>query len=264
MVIIVFLQLLSMKVLVAVESYADGNGLSYLQWTAFAAGWFGMKPALFDRLPSSSLSFHNILLRAFSRILLGFALLYFSVVAGRYEWLTMIFLPQLLLLAGVSFILHFGILNLSTAWWRAWGVNVQELFRQPYRSNSLKEFWGKRWNMAFSEMTQLIVYRPLKVKLSSERAMMLSFLFSGILHEVAISLPVRSGYGLPALYFVIHAIAMQLEASSSIVKRLIRHRLLSHMWVMTLLIVPMPLLFHHEFIQEVLIPLRVLLLQWCW
>jgi alginate O-acetyltransferase complex protein AlgI len=261
MLIIVFLQLLSMKVLVAVESYANGNRLNFFQWIAFAVGWFGMKPTLFEVLPSSSLLYQKLVLKALIRIFLGFILLYLSAVAGRFELLTSVFLAQLLLVAGISFILHFGILNLSTAWWRAFGVNAQELFKQPYRSNSLKEFWGKRWNIAFSEMTQLIAYRPLKTRLSADHATMCSFLFSGILHEVAISLPVRGGYGFPMMYFGIHAIAMQMEARSPIIKRIIQHRHLSRVWVIALLILPMPLLFHEKFIDEVLIPLRAFLLQ---
>ena len=140
MLIIVLLQLLSMKVLVAIESYTDSNVLNFFQWLAFSTGWVGMKPTLFEALPSPSRPYHKLVWKAFSRILLGFILLYLSVVAAHYELLKRVF-AQLLLLAGVSFILHFGVLNLSTAWWRAFGVNAQELFKQPYRSNSLKEFW---------------------------------------------------------------------------------------------------------------------------
>jgi D-alanyl-lipoteichoic acid acyltransferase DltB (MBOAT superfamily) len=163
-------------------------------------------------------------------------------------------------LAGLSLILHFGILNLSTALWRRLGVDVSELFRSPYKARSLKEFWGKRWNLAFSEMTALIAYRPLKYKIGAENAVIISFLVSGLLHEIAISFPVSSGYGLPLLYFIIHAVAMQLEAKSLFVKRLLSHRLLSHIWVLSLLVIPMPILFHRAFVSEVLIPLREMLL----
>jgi hypothetical protein len=128
------------------------------------------------------------------------------------------------------------------------------------RFHSLKEFWGKRWNIAFSEMTALIAYRPLKTKIGVEKAVIVSFLLSGLLHEIAISLPVRAGYGLPLIYFGIHAFAMHLEAKSPIIQKITRHKFLSHVWVMTLLVLPMPLLFHPAFMQHVLIPLRTLLL----
>ena len=63
------------------------------------------------------------------------------------------------------------------------------------------------------------------------------------------------------MYFCIDAIAMQAEARSPIIKRIVQHRQLSHVWVLALLILPMPLLFHDKFILDVLIPLRTFLLQ---
>jgi hypothetical protein len=260
MVVIVFFQLLSMKIVVAVETYSGGNKLKPFQWIAFATGWFGMRPVLFEKLPSPSIPFTHLIVKGLSRIVIGFALLYLSTILEPYPYLAKFFLPQLLLLTGLSFILHFGILNLSTAGWRSLGVNVSELFRSPFKSTSLKEFWGKRWNIAFSEMTALIAYRPLKTRIGVEKAVMVSFLLSGLLHEIAISLPARAGYGLPLIYFGIHALAMQLETKSPLVKKITRHKFLSHVWVMTLLVLPMPLLFHPAFMQHVLVPLRTLLL----
>lgn len=263
MLVVVVLQLLSMKIIVAVESYSGENRLTVLQWLAFSLGWFGMRPVLFERLPSRPLLLQGLAVKGISRVIIGFSLLYLSRLVDGHSTAAVLFLPQLLLLAGLSFILHFGILNLSAASWRFAGVDAPELFRSPYRSTSLKEFWGRRWNVAFSEMTALIVYRPLKGKLGAEIALATSFFLSGLLHEIAISLPVRSGYGLPMLYFAIHAAAMQMEARSSVVQKLLGHRILRHVWVMTVLILPMPLLFHKAFIDDVLIPLREVILSCC-
>jgi alginate O-acetyltransferase complex protein AlgI len=261
MLIIVFLQLLSMKNVVAVETYSGINRLKTLQWVSFALGWFGMRPVLFEKLSAASLPFTSLAWKGISRVIVGILVLYLANRLESNTTLTMLFIPQLLLLLGLSLILHFGILNLSAAGWRAMGVDVSELFRSPYKSRSLKEFWGRRWNIAFSEMTALIAYRPLKSKIGMTSAMIVSFLLSGLLHEIAISFPVKSGYGKPMVYFVIHAIAMQLEAKSSIVQRMIQHKIFCHLWVMTLLIAPMPLLFHDEFIHEVLAPLSAAILR---
>ncbi|MBT1711999.1 membrane bound O-acyl transferase family-domain-containing protein [Fulvivirgaceae bacterium PWU5] len=260
MVVIVFLQLLSMKVLVVVETYSGENRLKVFQWLAFALGWFGMRAAPFEQLPGAPLPYGKLMIKGVIRIAIGLALLYFSMTAEHFAIATTLFVPQLLLLVGISMILHFGVLNLSTAAWRAQGADVQELFRSPYKSTSLREFWGKRWNMAFSEMTAQITYRPLKRTMSTEQAMLLSFLLSGLLHEIAISLPVNAGYGLPMLYFTLHASAMLAEAKSTRLQRLLRHPILSHIWVMSLLILPLPLLFHSAFMLHVLAPLRNLLL----
>jgi alginate O-acetyltransferase complex protein AlgI len=259
MLIIVSTLFLAMKLIVIARSYRETR-LSLFQWLAFTFGWFGMRPAIFADLPSTPRIYGPLLLKGISRIIIGIGLLYLSALVGRYHAAWNYFVPQLLLLTGLSFVLHFGILNLSSAFWRRMGVDAPELFRSPFKSKSLKEFWGKRWNVAFSEMTALVAYRPLKPAIGERPAVMVSFLFSGLLHEIAISLPVNAGYGLPMLYFTIHAVAMHLESTSPLIQRIISHRVFSHIWVMTLLILPMPLLFHRPFINEVLIPLSKLML----
>ena len=72
------------------------------------------------------------------------------------------------------------------------------------RSTGLGEFWGRRWNLAFSEMTALAIYRPLAAPGRAAPALVASFLGSGLLHELAISVPVRAGFGLPLVYFALH------------------------------------------------------------
>jgi hypothetical protein len=235
--------------------------LKSLQWSAFALGWFGMRPALFETFPAPSqrLPYATIAMRGISRIALGMVLVYLSAVIETTNTSIMI-IADLALLVGISFILHFGILNLSTAYWRWWGVNVKELFRSPYKSRSLNEFWGKRWNMAFSEMTTLIAYRPLKFKIGKTAAMIISFLLSGVLHEIAISLPVKAGYGLPMLYFALHGILMYTEEKSAFVQKILASKILAHLWVLGWLILPIHLLFHPAFMEGVLKPLRALLL----
>src|SRR5690606_37647104 len=96
-----------------------------------------------------------------------------------------------------------GLLSISAGMWRLSGVNTDHLFKTPVKAKSLTEFWSKRWNLAFSEMTSVAVFRPLKGKVGNTAALMTAFVFSGLLHELAISVPVNSGYGLPLLYFVI-------------------------------------------------------------
>ena len=254
---IVTLQLLAMKPIVLAETYPGSSRLNFIQWAVFAAGWFGMRPALFEKFISKPLpDVLRILLKGLSRIAIGIALLFLSkILEGQVKHLS-----NLLMLTGLSFILHFGILNLSTAVWRFCGVDVRELFRSPYQSKSLQEFWGKRWNLAFSEMTALIAYRPLKTPFGKSIAMITSFLLSGLLHEIAISFPVKSGYGLPFLYFVLHGGAMYAEGQLPFLQKVITHPFLSRAWVFAWLILPMPLLFHDRFVELVVRPLREIIL----
>ncbi|MDF2455046.1 MAG: rane protein [Cytophagaceae bacterium] len=255
MLLITSIQLLSMKGLVMVETYTGKPRLHFLQWLPFAQGWFGMRPVLFEALISRAQSgVWYFILKGCSRILLGLLLLLLST------FISLEFLSNLLLLVGLSFILHFGILNLSTGLWRALGLDVKELFIAPYKARSLKEFWGKRWNMAFSEMTASIVYKPFLPVLGKQKSVAASFLFSGILHEVAISFPVQAGYGLPLLYFALHAFLMFIENKTMVIQKITAHRVWGHVWVMTWLILPLPLLFHKNFIDAVAKPLALSIL----
>jgi len=253
MIIIVSLLLLSVKVVVFNETYVGTPRLNFIQWTAFAIGWFGMQPMSFETLPSTPLPSGKIFMKGAWAIVLGIAVLHISITI-EYSFLHS--LAGILTLLGISLVLHFGILNLCTAFWRILGVNVRELFRSPYKSMSIREFWGKRWNIAFSEMTTLIIFRPLKEKHSTKFSMIAAFLFSGLLHEIAISVPVRSGYGLPFLYFVIHAGVMVVEGESTFIKKILKHKFIARTWVAGWIIVPLPLLFHTAFIGQVLNPIR--------
>src|SRR5262245_37716484 len=58
------------------------------------------------------------------------------LVAG---WLAMI---------GLIFVLHFGTFHLLSLIWRSVGVEATAVMRNPLRSTSLAEFWGRRWNTA--------------------------------------------------------------------------------------------------------------------
>lgn len=256
---IITLQLLAMKGIVMVESYRHQRGLNPIQWGAFSLGWFGMRPELFEMFPGKPRAFTALLLRGLSRIGIGLVLLYLAGRAAHAGFTGFVGAP-LLTLVGLSFILHLGVLNIATALWRALGADVRELFRTPYKAMSLREFWGRRWNLAFSEMTARIAYKPLKKPLGIAGATIASFLLSGLLHEIAISLPVNAGYGLPMLYFVLHGALMQAEDKVAWVQKIITHKVLAHVWVLGWLVVPMPLLFHKPFMQGVVEPLRDLIL----
>ena len=53
-------------------------------------------------------------------------------------------------------------------------------------------------------MTAIAIYQPMVRVAGRGPALVTSFLGSGLLHELAISLPVRAGFGLPFAYFTLH------------------------------------------------------------
>jgi len=247
--------LYSLKAVVSVEErIASGVTLSPLRWLVFAAAWPGMRPSLFAGLGTRSLP-GGLQLMASGFIRLAAGVLLF--LAARRAWAGgSPILATALALPGLSLILHFGIFNLLAGVWRLLGARCDALFRAPLRSRSLTEFWGRRWNLAFSEMTALGIYRPLKPLAGRRMAMLTAFLASGLLHEIAISLPVHRGYGLPLSYFALHGLLRlaehRLERAGHPISR---HAWLGRAWTLFWLVLPLPILFHRPFLAGVVWPL---------
>ena len=80
-------------------------------------------------------------------------------------------------------------------------------------------------------------------------------MFSGVLHECAISVPVQQGYGWPMLYFMIHGGLVLLERNTGWGRVLERRPILGHLWTLLGLALPMPILFHPPFLAGVVWPL---------
>ena len=250
----------AIKVIVVAEGYKDkALSLTFKQWVVFAIGWMGMRAQPFESLGNAPVpGAWPIIKFGISRIMAGCLLLACAhgiVALGLSHGVTYV-LVSLVLLVGLSLILHFGLLSISAGMWRLSGVNTYLLFKQPAKALNLTEFWSKRWNIAFSEMISIGVFRPLKTKAGSAVALMAAFVFSGLLHELALSVPVNSGYGLPMLYFVIQGVIVLVEKSYILHKTSILHnKVIARLWTFFWVVVPVPLLFHTQFIKHVIWPL---------
>jgi hypothetical protein len=258
MIAIILALLFGMKAIVAIESRVR---LSPRRWLAFSWLWPGMRPRLFTRLGGKPLpGARDLLFRGLARLGMGVAALvaarliwtqreYFGAAAAR--WLT-----TLPLLAGLSLMVHFGLFNLLAALWRRRGVDCRPLFKAPLLAASLDEFWSKRWNAAFSEMTSLAVYRPLAATGGRRAALVASFAASGLLHELAISVPVLAGFGGPSIYFLLHALLILIEARLARAGLAINSRpWLGRAWTLAAVVIPLPILFHRPFLAGVAWPI---------
>jgi alginate O-acetyltransferase complex protein AlgI len=203
-----------------------------------------MRPALVARLQPGRSGAPALLRTGVAYVGLGTTLVLLAQLTWRLTASPV--LATVLLLPALSFLLHFGAFGVLAGLWRWAGADVGPLFRAPWRSASLGEFWSRRWNLAFSEMTSLAVYRPLALRVGRRAALVAAFLFSGFLHEIAISLPVRAGYGRPMLYFAIHGVLAQVERERGPFGRLA---------TFLAVVLPLPLLFHPPFLQGVIWPL---------
>ena len=253
----------SMKVIAVTEGYKGKPvTLKFNQWFIFAAGWAGMRAQPFETLGGTAIPNAWPMIRfGISRIIGGLLLILLAHGIVKLSWNSEVVyvLTSAILLVGFSLILHFGLLSISAGMWRLSGVNTYFLFKEPAKATSLTEFWSKRWNLAFSEMTAIAIFRPLRNRVGSAGALIAAFLFSGLLHELALSVPVNHGYGLPTLYFAIHGAVVLVEKwlKTNNVKFL-TNKVIARVWVFFWLVAPMPLLFHASFIKEILWPLAVL------
>lgn len=151
-------------------------------------------------------------------------------------------------MAGVVFVLHFGAFHLLSCAWRAAGVSARPLMNWPVRSASVSEFWGKRWNTAFRDLTHKFLFAPLARKLGPRRGLAVGFLFSGAIHELVITVPAGGGYGLPTLYFALQGAAVLLE------KRLKLGGAPGRAFAVAALVAPAPLLFPPPFVLGIVLP----------
>lgn len=261
MLVIIGMLLYTMKIVVATEVRLPGKTqLSFWQWIGFAGFWVGMRPAAFAKVPRTPRpNAATYFWRGVKNLTLGLTFVLTARGAWLFasEWdLLRRFVSTVLLLPGVSLMLHFGVFNLLTGCWRWLGAECDSVFRSPLQSKSLAEFWGKRWNLAFSEMTTLAIFRPLRGACGSLPALLMAFLFSGILHELAISVPVRAGFGWPLLYFALHGMGMLIESRWIALAELINSRpMLGRLWTLSWIVLPLPLLFHQPFLRGCVWPL---------
>jgi alginate O-acetyltransferase complex protein AlgI len=248
--------LYAMKVIVAIEAReSGGDRLSWWRWVGFVALWPGMRPGPFARpAPGPLPGAGRLLVMGLNRLAAGAVL----VGLSRLAWMGTGSrrLATALLLPGLSLVLHFGIFNLLAGAWRRAGVDVRPLFLAPLRSTSLAEFWGRRWNLAFSQMTALAIYRPLSRRAGRGPALAASFLGSGLLHELAISMPVGAGYGMPLGYFALHGALGLIEGQLARAGHPIdRAPWVGRAWTLAWLVLPLPILFHRPFLAGVIWPL---------
>jgi len=159
-------------------------------------------------------------------------------------------LRGLLGMTALVFLLHFGLFRMLSDWWTADGWQAPSLMNAPVLATSLADFWGRRWNRAYRDLTHEFLYRPLSKRIKPAYALMTGFLISGLIHELVLTVPAGGGIGGPTVYFLLQGLGLLGE------KRLwntCSPRIIT--WIArALFLVPLPLLFPPVFIREVMAP----------
>lgn len=183
--------------------YAEWQGrLPLARYLVFAFLWFGMDPASF-RHRRRGLTWRGDLALGVGMMLLGTAGAWVVAEAGWRQVLVM-FVPM-------SLGFHFGALRVLKGGLRRAGFPVRTLFPNVLEARGIADFWSRRWNVGYSQMMQRLVGRPVGRLAGETAGVMAVFLGSGLLHEVAITLPVRAGFGGPTLYFAAHGLLTVVE-----------------------------------------------------
>jgi len=157
-------------------------------------------------------------------------------------------------MVGLILMLHFGAFHLLSCAWRSMGIDARPLMNHPLASASVGEFWGRRWNTAFRDLTHRFLFRPLSSRLGPRRAILAGFVFSGLIHDVVISVPAGGGYGGPTLFFGTQAVAMFAERSRAGRAIGLGRGWRGRLFAMLTLVLPAYGLFHPPFVRNIIVP----------
>jgi Membrane bound O-acyl transferase family len=155
---------------------------------------------------------------------------------------------------GIVLALHFGVFHLLSCFWRGLRLEARPLMNRPIASTSLSEFWGRRWNTAFRDLTYRFLFRPLTARFGPRLGLLAGFVVSGAVHDLVISVPARGGYGGPTLYFAIQGTAIVMERTPFGRRIGLGSGWPGRAFAMLVLIGPISLLFHRQFVLRVIIP----------
>jgi len=215
--------------------------------------WPGMNADEFLTSPSSSITPPDAKewLFATGKWLLGIVLIGWvcrrAAFLGELEqgWIGMV---------GLVFVLHFGLFHLLSCSFRAVGINAIPLMNWPILSTSVAEFWGRRWNRAFRDLTHRFLFLPYRRIGGPIGALALGFLVSGLVHELVISVPAGGGYGFPTLYFVLQTAGLLMERSRLGQSKGLGCGFIGRLFTIVVVAVPCPLLFPAPFVLRVIRP----------
>lgn len=155
---------------------------------------------------------------------------------------------------GFIFLLHFGLFHLLALFWRRNDIDARPIMNWPARAHSLGDFWGKRWNAGFSDFAFTLLFTRLAALMPPRIATLIIFLFSGLIHEMAVTFPARGGYGLPTVYFTIQGAGMLIERSRLGSRFKLRRTIRGRVFALSVVALPILALFPEPFVLRVMVP----------
>lgn len=157
-------------------------------------------------------------------------------------------------LVGLGLCVPFGLLHLVALGWQAVGVNAKPIMDWPFVSTKLTEFWGRRWNLAFHDVAHHFVFQPLARRVGPSRAVAVAFLFSGLFHELTLSVPATGGFGGPTAYFLLQLVGVRVERSSVGARLGLGQGWRGRLFCWAVTISPACAVFHRPLLDNVVLP----------
>lgn len=228
--------------------WARGKQASAGRMAAYLFLWPGMDAPAFLTGKAERIPDRREWLMAASKTAIAITLIVVAPMAEQplvRGWIAMV---------GLVLFLHFGTFHLLSCFWRSRGIDAPPLMDRPLAATSVSAFWGRHWNVAFRDLTHRMVFKPVLRRMGARAALMAGFVFSGLLHELAVTIPAGSWHGGPTVFFVLQGLAALAERTK-------RGKALglgkgARGWLFTqgLLLLTVPLLFPPPFALRIINP----------
>ncbi|MEM7245949.1 MAG: MBOAT family protein [Acidobacteriota bacterium] len=156
----------------------------------------------------------------------------------------------LALLAGAIF---FGAVPLIVLAFRRQGINAVPAMHSPFLARTLSELWGGRWNAWTARLASELLALPLTRRLGIAPGLLLTFLLSGLAHELVITVPAGGGWGGPTAYFFVQGTGLLLQRC-----RFGRRWLAGEpgrLFAIAVVVLPLPWLIPVAYLEECILPL---------
>jgi len=265
MLIIIIVLFMVMKVCVFMMPKSGASQLTWFQTFLFFFFWPGMQPARF-RERKSGLDWWKDAFWGTFFLILG-ALWSVGVKASVDAGLSPAF-AGLLSLPGISMMGHVGGLRVLRGALRKVGYDVEQLFTDPFLADSMADFWGTRWNLAFSDMNRFVFVAAMRTALeddlgvSKARAgqigVFTAYAASALLHEFGITVPVWAGFGGPSFYFLVQGFCVIVEKQPAVAQWREKFPTIARLFAIVAIAAPFPICFVVPFRTEIALPLTMM------
>ncbi|KAK4369712.1 hypothetical protein RND71_009187 [Anisodus tanguticus] len=120
----------------------------------------------------------------------------------------------------IYFVLEIILTMVSTMVRVASRVELEPPFDEPYKTSSLQDFWGRRWNLMVTNILRPTIYDPVRSVMADKisrnwaplSAVLTTFFVSGIMHELIFYYIARVKPSWEVTcFFIIHGVALSLE-----------------------------------------------------